>query len=137
MNRLFLFIVILVFAACNSQDFHPDKAYIQQEWRAVNSLQVFDFYSDTKGRMITTNSSGKLDTYQIDYHFEPDSALMQLDLTFNTMPLKGLNLFGVVEFIDRDTFLYYSQKGFPDMGYKYRPQRMDYVKAIPYVSVKN
>lgn len=136
MAKLLSTLGLLLLFGCTQKDFQPDKEYIQQRWRAVQGTQFFEFYSDSKARMITLASATKLDTYDIDYKFEPDSALIQLDLMFNTMPLKGLNLFGVVEFTHPDTFLYYSEKGFPEMGEKYRPNRMDYVKAIPYVRVK-
>ncbi|NJK82879.1 MAG: hypothetical protein HC912_02750 [Saprospiraceae bacterium] len=118
-------------------EFKPTAQYLQKyEWKDARTQQFISFNNDSTGVMLLMNRAGDFDTFYMNYHFEPDSALMQLDMVFSTLPLKGLNLYGVMEFIHRDTFVYYAEKGFPEMGEKYRPNRMDYVKAIPFIKHK-
>ncbi len=133
--RCFLALLLIVTWGCS--EFKSDSNYLQKHsWSAVGTTQYLEFSNDSIGMMIIPNGEGTIDTFQMTYNFEPDSVLMQLDMAFLTPPLKGLHLYGVVEFIHRDTFMYYAEKGFPEMGQKYRPNRMDYVKAIPFVKDK-
>lgn len=133
--RYVLALMLLLIWGCS--EFKPDSTYLQKHtWSGVRGEQFLQFTSDSTGMMMISKSEGNRDTFQMTYSFEPDSALIQLDMAFLTLPIKGLNLYGVVEFIHRDTFLYYAERGFPEMGEKYRPKRMDYVKAIPFVKEK-
>jgi hypothetical protein len=133
--RCFLATLLIIIWGCN--EFKPDSNYLQKySWSGVRTTQYLQFTNDSIGMMMIPNREGTMDTFPMTYNFEPDSALMQLDLAFFTPPLKGLHLYGVIEFIHQDTFLYYTEKGFPEMGQKYRPNRMDYVKAVPFVKEK-
>lgn len=72
------------------------------------------------------------DTFGLMYNYNPTPIPAQLDLVDfdKETPLRGLNLFGIIEFTHRDTFYLNSKKGREGQAEKYRPTEFSAGKAV-------
>ncbi|MEL6720191.1 MAG: hypothetical protein AAFP82_15880, partial [Bacteroidota bacterium] len=97
--------------------------------------QTLTFSQDSNATMIIERGED-LDTMLIWYTYAPDSTPVHLDMRVHKGALKGMNLFGLMEVVHRDTFRTVSKMGFEGQGHKYRPKKIEGEKMGIYVRVK-
>lgn len=135
---LYLLSIISVgFWACEG-DMKPKEDYLVGTWQA--GPQTLQFFEDSNALMIIERPNKPTpDTMQIWYTYSPDSTPVHLDMRVHEATLqsmKGMNLFGVMEIVHRDTFRTTSKIGFEGQGYKYRPKEIEEEKMGTYVRVR-
>lgn len=129
---LFAAVVLCLFANCE-EEFVPVKASIQGKWKSGN--QEINFLDERVGLNIVPASDG-LDSMLFDYSFVADTFPMQIDINIKNGLLKGLYMYGLVEFTHPDTFRMVSRRGFEGQPEKYRPKTIDPGQAAVYARVK-
>jgi len=132
-KSLYLFsIIALGFWACEG-DLKPKEDYLVGTWKA--GTQTLRFFEDSNALMLIERPDG-IDTMFLWYTYAPDSTPMQLDMRVYDGALQGMNLFGLMEIVHKDTFLTTSKMGFEGQGHKYRPKKMEGEKMGTYARVK-
>ncbi|MEM9888567.1 MAG: hypothetical protein AAF849_21910 [Bacteroidota bacterium] len=131
---LFLLSVSGLLFACDPDGNISAEGYLIGEWKVDN--QTIYFYNDTSAMVLSKLKDGGTDTMLMYYNFQPDSLPVQLDMNVYEGKLKGMNLFGIIDRIDRDTFLMASRMGFEGQGNKYRPKNFESTKIVTYVRAK-
>lgn len=97
-------------------------------WKNPTSEQIMVFTKEGDGQMILKQQ----DTFSFKYKYNPQTEPAHLDwVEFDRdSPLRGLNIFGIVQFSHRDTFLFSSKKGREGEAEKSRPTGFAGKKAL-------